>query len=150
MAYRLMETEAYDGFHDKASHAHRGKTARNEVMFREAGHIYVYFTYGMHWMFNIVTGKREYPAAVLVRGVEGISGPARLTKALRIDKRLNRKTLSKKAGLWIEDRGERVGKKDIGRSARVGVSYAGAWAKKPWRFYIKIKTRRPGAKRAGR
>ena len=66
--YMITETEAYDGFKDKASHAHSGKTARNFPMFGEAGRWYVYFTYGMHWMLNIVTGPKDYPAAVLIRG----------------------------------------------------------------------------------
>ena len=67
--YLLTEVEAYDGPHDKASHAHHGKTPRNAQMFGEAGKWYVYFVYGMHWMLNIVTGPKEYPAAILIRGV---------------------------------------------------------------------------------
>jgi DNA-3-methyladenine glycosylase len=109
---RLMitETEAYDGSKDKASHASRGKTKRNEIMFRSAGHIYVYFTYGMHWMLNIVTGPEDYPAAVLIRGgidcdtKMPVNGPARLTKKLGIDGRLNGKRLGRASGLWIEMR----------------------------------------------
>src|SRR3989304_10562893 len=70
--FMITEVEAYDGFKDKASHASRGKTERNTPMFGEAGVWYVYFTYGMHYMLNIVTGPQNYPAAVLIRGVEGI------------------------------------------------------------------------------
>src|SRR3989344_1000157 len=70
-AYKITETEAYVGPHDKASHAHRGKTKRNEVMFGPPGHWYVYFTYGMHYMLNIVTGRDGYPSAVLIRGIIG-------------------------------------------------------------------------------
>ena len=143
VALMITETEAYDGFDDKASHASRGKTPRNTPMFGKPGTIYVYFTYGMHWMLNIVCGKEEYPAAVLIRGVEGISGPARLTKALRIDKRLNTLPLSKKSGLWIEDRGMGVSKKDILTTPRIGVRYAEEWMHKPWRFVLK-KYRRDG------
>ena len=66
----ITEVEVYDGFRDKASHASRGKTKRNELMFGDAGHWYVYFTYGMHWMLNIVTRKKDYPAAVLIRGIQ--------------------------------------------------------------------------------
>ena len=144
IALMITETEAYDGFDDKASHASRGQTARNTPMFGEAGTIYVYFTYGMHWMLNIVCGKEKYPAAVLIRGVESINGPARLTKALKIDKRLNNKELSKKNRLWIEGRGVTIDSSDIKRTPRIGVAYAGKWAKKPWRFVLKAKDGRLG------
>jgi DNA-3-methyladenine glycosylase len=89
-AYMITEVEAYDGFSDKGSHAHRGETERNKPMFAEAGRWYVYLTYGMHWMLNIVCGKKGYPAAVLIRGVQGISGPARITKKLRINRQFNK------------------------------------------------------------
>lgn len=136
-AYKIAEVEAYDGFLDKASHAHRGKTPRNEIMFREAGHIYVYFTYGRHFMLNIVTGPKEYPAAVLIRGVLGISGPARVTKALALDRRLNGKLLGKKSGLWVEDRGVKVKPRHIQKTPRIGISYAGEWRDKKYRFVLK-------------
>ena len=73
IAYVITEVEVYNGFKDKASHAYRGKTERNKVMFGFAGHWYVYFTYGMHWMLNIVTGPKDYPAAILIR-IIGWSG----------------------------------------------------------------------------
>ncbi|MDD5751336.1 MAG: DNA-3-methyladenine glycosylase, partial [Candidatus Peribacteraceae bacterium] len=95
IAAMITEVEAYDGPEDKACHAHRGKTHRNAVMFGPAGRWYVYFVYGMHWMLNIVTGERGYPAAVLVRGVRECNGPAKLTKAFRIDGRLNGAPASK-------------------------------------------------------
>ena len=137
--YRIVETEAYDGLRDRASHASRGKTARTEVMFGRAGRWYVYFVYGMHEMLNIVCGATEYPSAVLIRGVEGISGPARLTKALSVTRALNKKAASKSSGLWIE-RGVRVPDSRILRIARVGVSYAGEkWANKKWRFVLRKK-----------
>lgn len=129
----ITEVEAYDGPYDKASHASRGRTARNSAMFGKAGRWYVYFTYGMHWMLNIVTGPEEYPAAVLIRGTREISGPARLTRALRIDGRLNRKKSLRRSGLWIEKE-KSVPENRVRRAPRVGVAYAGAWAKKPYRF----------------
>jgi DNA-3-methyladenine glycosylase len=139
----IIETEAYVGPHDLACHTSRGRTARNEVMFSDGGTIYVYFTYGMHWMLNIVTENR-CGTAVLIRGTENISGPARLTKALKIDKSLNGKKLGKKSGLWIEkdDKETRHKKQDtkIIRLPRVGVTYAGKiWAEKPYRYILKSK-----------
>ncbi len=104
VALMITEVEAYDGPRDKASHASRGKTERNQVMFGPAGYFYVYFTYGMHWMLNIVTGPKDYPAAVLIRGTDKVSGPARLTKFLKIDKKLNGKKAEPKTGLWFESR----------------------------------------------
>lgn len=130
----ITEVEAYDGPSDKASHAARGETKRNATMFGEAGKWYVYFTYGMYWMLNIVTGPKGYPAAVLIRGAGDISGPARLTKFLKIDRRFNDKLASMKTGLWIEKR-RSISLKKIQRTPRVGVAYAGAeWSAKPYRF----------------
>jgi DNA-3-methyladenine glycosylase len=135
--HMITETEAYDGFSDKASHASRGKTKRNEIMFRSAGHIYVYFTYGIHWMLNIVTGQRDYPAAILIRGVEGMSGPARLTKKLHIDKTLNGKILGKTSGLWIERPQKNAPLFKVKRKERIGVQYAGTiWSNKKLRFIL--------------
>lgn len=137
-AYMITEVEAYDGFEDKASHASRGETPRNKVMFNDAGVWYVYFVYGMHHMLNIVTGAKGYPAAALIRGVEGISGPARLTKAFGVDRRMNEQKAAPKSGLWIEDRGVIVPKNHIEKTPRIGVMYAGEeWAGKPWRFVLK-------------
>ena len=137
-SYRITETEAYVGPRDRASHAARGKTERNAPMFGQAGTIYVYFTYGMHWMLNIVTERAEYPAAILLRGAGKISGPARLTKALQIDKQLNNKMIGPKTGLWFEDRSERPMARDILRTPRIGVDAAGPeWAAKKLRFVLK-------------
>lgn len=147
----ITEVEAYDGFKDKASHASWGITKRNAPMFGEAGRWYVYFTYGMHYMLNIVTGPKCYPAAVLIRGVLGISGPGRLTKQLKINKKFNNKVASPKTGLLIEDKGlkpRRSAKAEVGaptgvselkiqKFPRVGVNYAGpVWSKKKWRFKL--------------
>ena len=138
IAHMITEVEAYDGHKDQGSHAHRGETARNKVMFGEAGVWYVYFVYGMYDMLNVVTSPREYPAAILIRGVEGINGPGRLTKKLGITRQLNGKGAVRTSGLWIEDRGVNINKKDITSTPRIGVNYAGpVWSKKPYRFILK-------------
>ncbi len=148
-AYMIIETEAYDGFNDKASHASRGRTSRNMPMFGPAGHWYVYFTYGMHWMLNAVTREKDYPAAVLIRAgllfsysreLENnkASGPGRLTKRLRITGKLNGEAIHPKNGLWVEDRGVRISPRKIIKAPRVGVDYSGPiWSAKPWRYRIK-------------
>ena len=147
----ITEIEAYDGFKDKASHAARGKTKRNAPMFGPAGYWYVYFTYGMHWMLNVVTGKKGYPAAVLIRGVQywrrptsvgrrtslRLNGPGRVTKFLKIDKRFNGKFASRRTGLWIEDGGVKISKGRIAKGKRVGIDYAGPiWSEKKYRFFV--------------
>ncbi len=136
VAHMITEVEAYDGFKDKASHAHRGKTPRNAIMFDEAGNWYVYLCYGMYHMLNIVTGPKDFPAAVLIRGVEEISGPGRLTRALQISKKENTLPVKRQSGLWIEDRGITIPKKDILRTPRIGINYAEEWIEKPYRFII--------------
>ncbi len=134
----LTEVEAYDGFDDKASHAFRGRTPRNAVMFGPAGVLYVYFSYGMHHMLNVTTGPVDYPAAVLIHGVTGITGPGRLTKALGITRELNRLPAVPTTGLWFEDRGVTLKKRDVERTPRIGVDYAGPrWAGRKWRFALK-------------
>lgn len=139
IALQISEVEAYDGPDDLACHAAKGRTPRTEVMFGPAGHIYVYFVYGVHWMLNIVVGPENYPAAILIRGAGNISGPARLTKFLSIDKQLNTLPLSKKSNLWIEDRGIIISPSSIKRTPRIGVDFAGpVWAQKPYRFIISV------------
>jgi DNA-3-methyladenine glycosylase len=134
--YMITETEAYDGFEDKASHAAKGKTTRTEVMHGPPGHWYVYLIYGMYEMLNIVTGKEGYPSAVLIRGVEGIDGPGKLTRELGITRNLNAKPATKRNGVWIEDRGIVIPKSGMTTTPRIGVAYAGEWAAKKWRFVI--------------
>lgn len=140
-AHMITEVEAYDGPEDLASHASKGKTPRTEVMFGEPGVWYVYLVYGMHYMLNIVTGPRDYPAAVLIRGIthedgNNLNGPAKLTKALGINKAFNTLPATPKTKLWIEDRGITIPKNKIQTSPRIGVDYAGDWAHKPYRFFI--------------
>ena len=130
-----MEVEAYVGFEDNASHAHKGITKRNEVMFGPAGYFYIYLCYGMYWMLNVVTEEKGYPAAILFRGIEGVSGPGRLTKHLKIDKQFDGQKILKKNNLWFEEDSE--DKIIIKKKARIGVSYAGKkWANIPYRFMI--------------
>ncbi len=128
--HRITEVEAYDGPEDKACHAHKGLTARTEIMFGPAGYWYVYLCYGMHWMLNIVTGPEGYPAAVLIRGTEDINGPGRLTKTLQISKGFNATAIERASKLWIEaNLGTSILKVD--RRPRIGIDYAGPiWAKK--------------------
>lgn len=135
-AFMITDIEAYLGPEDKASHARHGRTLRNAPMWGPAGGIYVYFCYGVHWMLNLVVGKKGDAGAILIRGVEGATGPGRVAKLLQIDKKLSGAMLGKKSGLWVEDRGVVLGKKDIKRKTRVGVAYAGVWAKNPWRFVV--------------
>jgi len=138
ISQRITEAEAYDGPDDLACHASKGRTARTEVMFGPAGRWYVYLVYGMHEMLNIVTGPPEYPAAVLIRGLDGVVGPGRLTKALGIDRRFNGKAAARRNGLYIEDDGAAIDESKIQATPRIGVAYAGAdWANRPYRFVWK-------------
>jgi DNA-3-methyladenine glycosylase len=138
-ARRITETEAYVGERDRACHARAGRTARTEVMYRAGGVWYVYLCYGVHEMLNLVVGPVDWPAAVLIRGVEGASGPGRVTKALAIDRKLNGKPADETTGeLWIEDRGERLPRGKVIATPRIGIDYAGpVWAAKKWRFVWK-------------
>lgn len=137
--FKIVETESYEGYKDTASKAHRGQTPGNSPMFAKPGMIYVYFTYGMHFMLNISCDKEGYPSAVLIRGVEGVVGPGRLTKRLQIDKILNTKFLGKTSGLWIEE-GDSKEKFKIMRTPRIGIDSSGPiWSKKLYRFVLKSK-----------
>ena len=143
----ITEVEAYDGPDDLASHASRGLTPRTKIMFGPAGRFYVYFTYGMHWLVNIVTGSEDYPAAVLIRAGKyydtekrewiAVNGPARLTRFLKITGAQNGKIAGKKTGLWFEDRGTRINRGNIAADKRVGIDYAGpVWKNKLYRFTL--------------
>ena len=133
---KITEVEAYVGEHDLACHSSKGKTKRNEVMYGEAGRIYIYLIYGMYLMLNIVTEEKDCPTAILIRATENFKGPGVLTRELSITKSLNGKVLGTKSGLWIESGDGKKSK--IIRGPRVGVSYAGPiWTKKPYRFSLK-------------
>lgn len=95
------------------------------------------FCYGVHEMLNLVVGPKDFPAAVLIRGLHDVSGPGRLTKRLAIDREINGRLAEPATGLHVEDAGQIVPKKWIHMSPRIGVDYAGPlWAKKPWRFTL--------------
>ena len=138
---RIVETEAYVGPQDLASHASKGRTRRTEVMFGAPGHAYVYLIYGMYWCLNAVTGRVGHPAAVLIRAAEpGVGclgradGPGRLCRALGITGEMNGIDLCEPGSpLTLEEGDAPVGR--VLRGPRVNVDYAGAWAAKPLRFH---------------
>lgn len=137
---RIVETEAYQGPEDRAAHSSRGRTARTEVMFGPAGHAYVYFIYGVWHCLNVVTAAEGVPHAVLLRALEPVSGitertcgPGLLCRAMDVDRRLNGADLCG-GSLWIE-RPPRPPPVRVRQSPRIGVDYAGRWARRPWRFF---------------
>ncbi|MDR1668174.1 MAG: DNA-3-methyladenine glycosylase [Bacteroidales bacterium] len=132
---RITETEAYRGEADLACHASKGRTARTEVMYHSGGVVYVYLIYGMYWMLNVVTGRKDDPQAVLVRGLEGCYGPGRLTRRLHIDRSFYGEDLTRSFRIRIEDDGFAA---DYTTAPRIGVDYAGEWKDKPWRYSLKI------------
>ena len=147
---RIVETEAYVGPEDKASHASKGRTPRTDIMFGPAGYAYVYLIYGFYHCLNFVTEKTDYPAAVLIRAVEPVegvnlmkkrrraedphnlaSGPGKLCQAFAIDLSLNGADLCGDA-VYVESRGK--SKVPVLAKPRIGVDYAGSWRRKPLRF----------------
>ncbi len=153
----IVETEAYNGVTDKASHAHGNRrTNRTQIMYKEGGVAYIYMIYGFHFLFNVITNIAEIPHAVLIRAIEpteGIdtmlsrrghealsskltSGPGLLSKALGITKTENGESLLEDK-IWIEDRGVKITPANIIASPRVNVGYADEDALLPWRFRIK-------------
>ena len=132
---RITETEAYYGETDTACHASRGRTPRTAVMYGDGGYAYIYLCYGMHEMFNIVSGGVGFPEAVLVRGVEGFSGPGRLTRGLAITRALNREDLTVSRQLWLEDDGAEAA---FTAAPRIGIGYASARDRaRRWRFTLR-------------
>lgn len=159
LAGTIVETEAYLGARDRAAHTFGGRrTPRNESMYREGGHAYVYFTYGMHHCLNVVCGEEGEGVAVLIRALEPVegmdamwlrrprarlaadlcSGPGKVCQALGIDLRLNGVDLRTSEELFIERaRSRAISGKLIGRTPRIGVGYAGEWSGRPLRFLIR-------------
>lgn len=129
----ITETEAYMGEEDKACHATKGRTARTEILYRDAGTIYVYLCYGIHWLLNFVTSAENDPQAVLIRACAGYNGPGRLTKRLAIDKSFNGKSIFSEKRLRLEPSEGPISYKT---AKRVGIDYAQEWADKPWRFIL--------------
>ena len=136
IAAMITETEAYCGPSDLASHASRGRTKRTEIMFGPPGYSYVYLIYGIYHCFNIVTERKDYPAAVLIRAVDasGVNGPGKLCRYFQIDKSFNNENLATSNKLWLEDHGVKIKPSQIKRSPRIGVDYAGQYKNKLWRF----------------
>lgn len=118
---RITETECYFGEEDTACHAHKGRTSRTEMLYREGGCAYVYLCYGIHSLFNVITGEKDHPEGVLIRGVEGHCGPGRLTKALNITRELNGEDLTESDELWLEDDGYKCRHT---AHKRIGIDYA--------------------------
>lgn len=133
----IIETEAYHGTEDRASHARAGITNRTRVMFGAPGFLYIYLVYGIHHCLNISTMRDGFPGAVLIRAVacENGMGPGRLCKLFQINRALNGTSACTDA-VWIEDRGTRIPRGTIEATRRIGVEYAGVWAEKPWRFTL--------------
>ena len=131
---RISETESYCGETDTACHAHKGRTKRTKVMYMDAGTIYIYLCYGIHWLLNIVTGEKDEPEAVLIRACVDANGPAKLTKQLQITGDLNRDSILGEE-LWIEDDGFVC---EVETAKRVGIGYASQEDQdKLWRFIMK-------------
>jgi DNA-3-methyladenine glycosylase len=153
----IVETEAYIGPHDLASHASKGKTGRTQVMFSYGGIWYVYMIYGFYYCLNIVTETKDYPSAVLIRALEPLegiekmkenrktddianltSGPGKLCQAFEIKKNIDgTSAISKNSELYIEDCNIEIPADQIVKAKRIGVDYAGIWKDKLLRFYIK-------------
>ena len=131
---RISETEAYCGVTDTACHAHKGRTKRTEVLYADAGTIYIYLCYGMHWLMNVITGDIDDPQGVLIRACLEAEGPGKLTKKLGITGDLNRGSVVDSEELWIADDGFRC---TVRTGKRVGIGYASQEDQdKLWRFIL--------------
>ncbi len=142
---RIVETESYHGEDDLACHASRGRTKRTETMYGEAGRAYVYLIYGMYHCLNIVTGPKNFPAAVLIRAVEvedvsskETDGPGKLCRFLRVTRTENGHDMTLARKLWIE-RGSIGASETVVATPRIGVDYAKHSKDWPWRFILRAK-----------
>ena len=132
--YQITEVEAYRGNEDRACHAFKGRTTRTEIMYHEGGRLYIFLIYGMYWMLNVVTGEKDFPQAILIRGVENYTGPGKLTKSLGIDRSFYGEDLVSSGRIWIEDQGL---VHSVKSGPRIGIEYAGEfWKSRPWRYYL--------------
>jgi len=158
---KIVETEAYLGPKDKASHAYLGKkTNRNKIEYFEGGYIYIYLVYGMYWQLNITTYLKDKPECVLIRAVEPTSilnekkikdfrnldpetknltnGPGKVCKYFKLDRSFYGEDLTISKRIWLEDWDGKILKNEIQKSRRIGIDYAGKyWSKRLWRFYLK-------------
>lgn len=135
--YRITETEAYYGSNDEACHAHKGRTARTEIMFADGGCLYVYFIYGMYWLLNIVTGEKNHPEAVLIRGIDNIQGSGRVGRELQIDRSFYGEDLLTSDRIWLEEASNNMENIRFDALPRIGIDYAGEeWKNKAWRFKL--------------
>lgn len=142
---KIIETEAYIGPKDKASHAYGGKiTKRNKAEYLIGGHIYIYLVYGMHWQLNISTFKAGKPECVLIRALDLgklTDGSGKVCRYLKLDKSFYGEDLTKSKRIWLEDRGVEVKSSQITSTKRIGIDYAGPyWSRRKWRFLLKSKT----------
>jgi len=132
--YTITEVEVFRGEEDLACHASKGRTGRTEIMYHSGGKIYMYLIYGIHWMFNIVADKWDSPHAILIRGIDEIVGPGRVSKELGLDKSFYGHDISKSTKIWIND-APSVQKYFTGK--RIGIDYSGDyWKNKKWRFSL--------------
>jgi DNA-3-methyladenine glycosylase len=138
---KIIETEAYIGPKDKASHAFGGKiTPRNLAEYLEGGHIYIYLVYGMYWQLNISTSKEGKPECVLIRALDlgrVADGPGKVCRYLKLNKSFYGEDLTKSKRIWLEDRGVKVKPSQTAATGRIGIDYAGPyWSKRKWRFIL--------------
>ena len=132
--FTITELEIYRGEEDLACHVSKGRTARTEIMYGSGGFLYMYLIYGMHWMLNIVTGEREQPQAILIRGINGFDGPGKLSKHLHLNKTFNAENLSLSKRMWIESDAVIH---PYTEAPRIGIDYAGEpWKSVPWRYSL--------------